>query len=389
VDVQVLTIIRSLATQIAPTPPNAIADDLIAHQFRNIRRQIPTLHLVAILNMVIINFVLWEQQVPPAYFAWTPLICIFNIARIVQWSNQSQGSPIPAAAAAFLRTTNWAAVATVSLVSAYSCVSFCLGLFAYPVLIPVSLAFGAFSIAHCLAPLRFASLASLLIGIIPSGLAMIFLGDFLSVVLGISAISVAIMKVGFLRDHYDQMVAGLELQHQIQTLANDDPLTGLLNRRAFREKLETVSSLATHGFGVALIDLDGFKQVNDTRGHHVGDALLIEVAARLHRHAGDGAIIGRLGGDEFVILIPQIANDAAMSARMTGLLAGLSLPAEIEGEPARIAASLGFATCPANGEDFDTLLHAADEALYAAKRSGKAQARGARPEAQVAAQLAA
>ena len=369
-----------MIARLLPRPPEAIADLLAADSYYSIQRQIPTLHLVAILNLAIIVFVLWQQGIPPAYYAWMPLISGFNVWRLVQWLTRARRHPQPHQILRFLKGVNRATFGSVAIVSAISTWSYVAGLFTYPTLIPISLAFGTFSLAHCLAPLRFASMSSVVVGIFPSGIVMLLSGDMLSMVLGSSAMSVALLKLGFLRDHHSQMIVRLLLQKQNHELATIDPLTGLLNRRAFRQAIEieiAARSVVSGGvFGVAMIDLDGFKAVNDTRGHHAGDALLMLVAERLVALAGSDAIVARLGGDEFAVLLRDVADAAVLSARMTGLLAGLCLPSTVAGAPVPIAASLGYALFPDSGRAFDTLLLAADEALYAAKRGGKSQARG-------------
>jgi diguanylate cyclase (GGDEF)-like protein len=129
-------------------------------------------------------------------------------------------------------------------------------------------------------------------------------------------------------------------------------------------------------FGVAMIDLDGFKSVNDQRGHHAGDELLQLVAERLLQQAGPDAVVARIGGDEFIVILNEELGGPGMAARMSGLIASLAKPARIDGVRTHIAASLGYALFPESGQDFDALLRSADEALYAAKGDGKARARG-------------
>ena len=115
--------------------------------------------------------------------------------------------------------------------------------------------------------------------------------------------------------------AALAEKARVRLVADTDPLTGLANRRAFLAELEQrlAAPAAVPAFALALLDLDGFKPINDTFGHAAGDALLIEVAARLRREAGAGALAARIGGDEFGLILP-CANEAAADAdRRTGL----------------------------------------------------------------------
>jgi diguanylate cyclase (GGDEF)-like protein len=173
------------------------------------------------------------------------------------------------------------------------------------------------------------------------------------------------------------MIETLMLHRRVETLANADPLTGLPNRRAICEAIERALAEAGRSgerVTVALVDLDGFKETNDTHGHHVGDSLLKVVAKRLTRHAGPGALVGRLGGDEFALMLREEAGETSVDARLTRVIARLCRPTQIGELVLPVSGSLGYASCPGDGLDLDTLLQAADEALYAAKRGGKGRA---------------
>jgi diguanylate cyclase (GGDEF)-like protein len=124
-------------------------------------------------------------------------------------------------------------------------------------------------------------------------------------------------------------------------------------------------------FGVALLDLDGFKAMNDKFGHHAGDDLLCHVAERLKGAARTHDAVGRLGGDEFIVLFRNILFDEEVPARATALLAGLCRPAEVAGAQVSVAASLGHAHFPNDGATVTDLLIKADHALYTIKRQGK------------------
>ncbi|HWS38110.1 MAG TPA: diguanylate cyclase, partial [Actinoplanes sp.] len=142
-------------------------------------------------------------------------------------------------------------------------------------------------------------------------------------------------------------------------LAHTDPLTGLANRRGLQEALRTEPDVAKALIG---IDMDGFKSVNDLRGHDVGDAVLAEVGDRLKRNLLAGDVAARLGGDEFAVLMRGDAGEAVLTAHR--LLAVLGEPYEVDGGQIFLSASLGVA---ATGE----LLHDADLALRYAKQRGK------------------
>jgi diguanylate cyclase (GGDEF)-like protein len=165
-----------------------------------------------------------------------------------------------------------------------------------------------------------------------------------------------------------------EADNQIQYLARHDALTGLANRILFSETLvQTLHNSARHRhrFALLFIDLDRFKNINDTLGHESGDQLLREMAQRLKETLRGGDFIARLGGDEFVVLLPEIevGNDAAIVARK--LLAALTRPVFIQGQECRVTASIGISEYPTDAKDEHALMKNADIAMYHAKEQGK------------------
>ena len=149
-----------------------------------------------------------------------------------------------------------------------------------------------------------------------------------------------------------------------------DSLTGLRNRRAFTADLEAALQPGTAPFAVAVLDLDIFKEVNDTLGHLTGDRLLQEVARRLRESATCEEVVARLGGDEFAVLVPGIRTEDESTAAVHRVLESLRLPVSLEG--VRLAASVtaGVTLSEAAGDGPETLLRRADVALYVAKRRG-------------------
>jgi diguanylate cyclase (GGDEF)-like protein len=152
-----------------------------------------------------------------------------------------------------------------------------------------------------------------------------------------------------------------------------DALTGLPNRTLFRDRIEqaiTTGCRRDTTSAVMLIDLDHFKEINDTLGHHAGDRLLEEVAHRLEASLGEQDTVARLGGDEFGVLLPSLRRpgDANVVARQ--LLAGLREPFLIEGLTLEVDASIGMACHPAHGTGVETLIQRADIAMYSAKEGG-------------------
>ncbi len=161
-------------------------------------------------------------------------------------------------------------------------------------------------------------------------------------------------------------------QELIQT-ARYDTLTGLPNRLMFHDYLSKGLSRANRGdwhLALMFLDLDGFKEVNDTLGHFAGDQLLQMVAQRLIKCVREGDLVSRYGGDEFTIVAEGCRRDQfKMVARK--ILQTLEAPYDLGGHPARLSASIGIALYPEGGSDAHTLIQKADAAMYRAKQSGK------------------
>ncbi|WP_449371217.1 EAL domain-containing protein [Thiomonas sp.] len=165
-------------------------------------------------------------------------------------------------------------------------------------------------------------------------------------------------------------------QQRLRTLAITDPLTAVGNRTLLRERLQLALEKAwSHQgeFGLLLLDLDGFKQVNDAYGHSAGDALLRETAQRLKSILREGEVMARMGGDEFAVLLTEdFGGETAAEAAAQRILAALRQPFDLGvGRQASISVSLGCALYPQDGGDAETLLRRADLALYAAKAAGR------------------
>ncbi len=165
---------------------------------------------------------------------------------------------------------------------------------------------------------------------------------------------------------------------QSSRLTKYDSLTGLLNRARMSQLLETtLNAFRTHNrpCAVLLLDLDRFKQVNDTLGHPAGDALLKQVAERLVKVVGDAEKVGRLGGDEFQVVLPDVEDRGTLGSLADWIIESLSQPYSINGTRCIIGASIGIAISPYDGDNSEDLIRNADLALYAAKGGGRGRFR--------------
>jgi diguanylate cyclase (GGDEF)-like protein/PAS domain S-box-containing protein len=187
-----------------------------------------------------------------------------------------------------------------------------------------------------------------------------------------------------LRNKVGQIVGTMGITHNItarkqaearvQYMALHDALTGLPNRVLLEGRLTQAIALACRNqksVAVLMMDLDRFKNINDSFGHYVGDRLLEALGKRLQGSLRDSDIVARLGGDEFIIGISMVADTRDIEIVAQKVLATLSEPCQIEGETLQIGASMGIAVYPADGENPEALLQCADAAMYEAKKRGR------------------
>lgn len=372
----------SLWSRAFPPPPHDLADALIQFQYTSVVRQIPALHIVALLNVLMIATVLSHQDAAPATYMWMPLIAVFNVFRIWQWHRRPRTGALQAEARRFVRMAGIAAASSVTLISGYSAWSVAARIFDYPVLIPVSVAFGAFSIAHCFAALRTAASTVLVIGVFPSAAVMIGSGDFLSICIAVSASSVVLLQLRFIDDHQNHIISSLRVQAEVQVMALRDGLTGLYNRRAFLDMFAPIVATtrrAGQQAALLVIDIDHFKRINDGFGHDVGDRVLTRFAHCLVAECRTNDIVARFGGEEFIVLAATTTPDTAIevAARLTIAIAATDFSSS-DCPVARITASIGV-HCIEASENFATAFGHADAALYVAKRTGRNRAMASDP----------
>ena len=163
-------------------------------------------------------------------------------------------------------------------------------------------------------------------------------------------------------------------EERLKFLANYDPLTSLPNRSLFNQRLERALAHAQRfnkGLSVLFMDLDRFKNINDTLGHEAGDSVLQAVAERLMGCVREIDVVARLGGDEFVILIEQVTDVRQAGSVGQKLIRAMAEPLLLGGHECSVTASVGISTYPADGDDGATLLKNADIAMYRAKEQGK------------------
>ncbi len=196
---------------------------------------------------------------------------------------------------------------------------------------------------------------------------------YVTVVLGNEGLLLAAVVLLVFQYLVGELLESQQRGEALHRLATFDELTGLGNRNSFLEHLQSrIRAAAQAGteFGVMLMDLDHFKEINDTLGHHYGDQLLRQLGPRLTERAGTGGFVSRLGGDEFAILPGErTADPERLEALATEMLSGLHEAFTVDELSLEVGASIGISRFPLDGTDASTLLRHADAAMYAAKES--------------------
>lgn len=213
---------------------------------------------------------------------------------------------------------------------------------------------------------------------------------FVSLALGLSAIFLALLIVWLtLRKIQlksiliqEQMVELEQSREALHQEATHDPLTGLANRRLFYDRLQQAIRLA-HRYGgkvgILYVDLDHFKEINDNHGHHVGDAVLTEVAKRLTASIRDSDTVARLGGDEFGVMLEGIQGREDILSASHKIEQELNAGTDFYGLDLEITASIGHALYPDDGENEDALIRAADAAMYRIKSGSESERQACLP----------
>lgn len=172
----------------------------------------------------------------------------------------------------------------------------------------------------------------------------------------------------------------ISLLNSLSYMANHDQLTNILNRRGLQDRLKAELSLYKRydrPFSIILFDLDRFKLINDGLGHSYGDQVLNQIATMFTRAIRDEDVLGRWGGEEFLCILPELDHEAAgqFAERMRTILA--NTPLQVGNQTLHVTASFGYASCPADEDDIESLVASADAALYQAKYSGRNRSIGA------------
>ncbi|WP_088310945.1 GGDEF domain-containing protein [Novosphingobium sp. B 225] len=352
----------------APVPPQ-VRGAMVSLQHERLLASLPLLCLaiaanaVAMAMAVVGDLPVWQQLAPPAIIISATLLIFYRFRTRPQAHDS----------AAALRQLRRAPLVTVplGLVAGLWCVNAFIETEKYYCMTaPVFIGIAGLVSATCLLAVPRAAIGAMVATTLPIVIKMSLYHN-----LGVRAMAAMIVLITLLQakvvlGKFEETVTMLTLQHKLNRLAASDPLTGLDNRLAFDT---TLRGLLDRGEPVlvALSDLDGFKAANDSHGHHAGDAILTEVAARLRTHAPGALSIARLGGDEFALLYPAAQGTVTAAAELSAARAAIARPFACDGQNLLVGMSLGTALSLADGTDHKLLLRRADERLYADKAARK------------------
>ena len=367
---------------------------LVDERYRALQRQIPLLYTVALTNFIGLHLATGGQLDS----LWSPvsLLVAFVLVRLAHWLRTQSRTLAHKAMVRELRRTWCYALLVSGGFSTWALHLLAIGDPAQDSQVALFGSLAAVGCAYGLSSFPAAARLPLLFLGLPIAISLLFSGDAARVGMGLSLGLVILFILRLLGIHnaaFTQLVlsrsdiaAERERARRAEKLAkaekaraklmaDRDPLTGLANRRAFLRALgRRAGAIARTGgrFALAVIDLDGFKPVNDTFGHATGDALLQQIGGRLSGAAGRAVLVARTGGDEFALLLPRARSAEAARATGARICAALQEPFEVEGREFRISGCCGLAMLQPGDCNVAEALIRADTALYRAKQGGRA-----------------
>ncbi len=365
---------------------------LMRSQFEAFSRQLPLLYFTLLINSAAVAFT-HVASAPALLSTVIPaLLCSACVLRLCVWSRRRALRGLLSDSEIAVRMRN-----TVMLVALFGAMFTAWGLSLYPY-------GGAYEHAHvafymsitvvacifCLMHMRIAALLLTAIVLVPFIVFFALTGNTVLIAIAMNVVLVAFAMIKVLLTYYrdfsdlvnakrvleDKQYQLLALNTENQRLANIDSLTGLPNRRHFLSRLGkrfAQADLNEKTFAVGIVDLDGFKQVNDLHGHRAGDSLLEEVGRRLASFSSEQLQISRLGGDEFGLLFGHVTANENLIAASTAICEALRQPYALSQATVRISATVGIALFPEAGRTAEQLFERADYALYHAKANRRGQ----------------
>jgi len=369
---------------------SAERDSLIREQFNSLTRLIPVLYAVLLFNTVMISWT-FRHTASAWIILGLPAFCLaFISTRLIFWL-KLRGQSDTLDLLVIKRAMRSTAIMGPGLTLIFTAIGLLLmrdGSSSEQSLAVLSIWVAASASAFCLYSLPTTAVLVLLSSCVPLCTAFLVSGNAIMMMLTPVFATLSGLMIYMLRENFRSFAMIVNSRSKLEEtrklteeakvaaieIANTDSLTGLANRRCFDKHLTTLSQrfeTIEGGAFVAMLDLDGFKPINDAYGHGVGDVFLIEVARRLSATLGARGLVARMGGDEFAILVEGISDTQTATCIGSELAAAIDQPFVHGAIIARMRASCGIAIHSGTGANAKRMVERADIALYAAKRNGR------------------
>lgn len=356
------------------------SDNLLIEQYRTLLPQRPMMYLTIFINILFLDFVS-APSIGSAAFILPLIVCGVIVARIMLlWLPPTTRRVRTIAEIRSSLTGTLAAALMISVVLSIWGALLAYGNGATKAYIALFAVLSTISCAVSLSSVPLAAYIVVAFGTIPISIALLLTGHVMFSSMGANVLLVSPLIVSMIYRQDQQLRRMVESRSAIASekmkvseLAYRDSLTGLANRRAFLDALRDASAVRpARALAIAMIDLDGFKVINDTYGHRTGDELLVETATRFKRLEMGDAVIARLGGDEFAVLLRDVARSEDAEQRLAQLTRVFDQPFVVAGHVFRLRASIGLAHDVPNSAATLSLIGRADLAMYEAKRAHSA-----------------
>ncbi len=353
-------------------------------QFRSFAKKMPAYYFSVATMMLATTYVFYGVASPFLSVGIPGFATLLSGWRAVWWVRHQNDALSDAQAKAYLHRATGILVVATAVVIAMDAALFRSGNVDAKYFVLFQMLASAMSGFYCLMQLRSVALAMAIAVIGPFFWLMVSMGHASNVAAAANTVVTAFVMVlamlGYQRDFTNLILSKAEaanLHHENLRLANLDMLTDLPNRRQFFDVLDRSHQTAMREksrMAVGLIDLDGFKPVNDTRGHRVGDVVLSKVAARLRSEELGLTEVCRVGGDEFAFIVMDVVTDQQLEELGRSIIKMIDQPIIVDYLVTSVGCSVGFAVYPQAGDTADVLYERADYALYHAKRTGRSRA---------------
>lgn len=363
---------HTLQARLFPPIPDAIRDDVAVLRANRVETLTPMLFLMLAATTPTAIYAGVDTVHPVIRIGFPVTLAIVGVLGFLFLRHNRGRRMSPRRARRVIREASWVSGITGAMCSLWTVTNWLAAPPEAHSYYAMIMAMGSLATAYCLSSIRFATFLNLGVGLAPVSALMLTSGNPPEIAAGTSLVIATLFLLRMVVQQHGQVIDLLELQRQMRELAHTDPLTGLANRREFDLRLDEEIARADGAgrFAIALLDLNGFKPINDRHGHAIGDGVLCELADRLRRACGNHAIVARQGGDEFAILVPA-GSPLLGTALADHILAALAAPYRIDGRSIGVGAGIGTAYWPEHGDSARQLLEVADRALYAAKAASR------------------